>query len=104
MDETPVWFEQVSNTTIDTRGGKEILIKSTGHNKVRLTVVLTACSDETKLEAYVIIPRKRAIKDVEQISDVICRYNTKSWMHDSLATDYLLRVILILKATCVEFV
>ena len=93
MHKIPVWLEQFGNTTIDTRRVKEIPIKSTGHDKIRLTVALIARDDGKNLKPYVIIPRKSAIMDVEEISDVICSYNTKSWMDDSLMTDYLLCII-----------
>ena len=33
MDETPVWCDLISETTVDTRGKKTITLKSTGHEK-----------------------------------------------------------------------
>ena len=37
MDETAVWFDMVSPTTIDTRGAKSVALKTTGHEKSHLT-------------------------------------------------------------------
>lgn len=40
MDETAVWFDMVFPTTIDTQGMKSVALKTTGHEKSHLTVVL----------------------------------------------------------------
>ena len=41
MDETPVWNDMVSNTTVKSIGARDVPMKSTGHDKVRLSVCLT---------------------------------------------------------------
>ena len=33
MDETPVWCDMISETTVDAKGKKTITLKSTGHKK-----------------------------------------------------------------------
>ena len=38
MDETPVWNDMVSNTTVEKTGSKEVPMKSTGHDKIRVSV------------------------------------------------------------------
>lgn len=57
-DETAVWLDMPSNTTVDERGAKEINVKTTGHEKTRVTVTLTAKGDGTKLEPYVLLNSK----------------------------------------------
>ena len=42
MDETPVWTDMVSNTTVDKCGKCDIPLKSTGHEKVCVSVCLAA--------------------------------------------------------------
>ena len=42
MDETPVWADLVSGTTIEKTGTKDVPLKTSGHEKVRVTVCLTA--------------------------------------------------------------
>ena len=93
MDETPVWIELVATTTVNKIGSREVAIKSTGHEKIRITVVLTARADGAKCKPFIVIPRKRPIKEIEQIKDVECVYSSKSWMDDELTTDYLKRII-----------
>ena len=43
MDETPMWFDMPSSTTVDAQGKKEILVQGTGAHKRRFTVTL-ACT------------------------------------------------------------
>jgi len=43
MDETAVWIDTNSNTTVDDKGGKSVTLKTTGHKKLRLAVILTIC-------------------------------------------------------------
>ena len=53
MDENPVWIEPVGSTSIDKKGVRDVPIKSTGHEKVRITVILTARGDGSKLKPYI---------------------------------------------------
>jgi hypothetical protein len=39
-DETPVFFVMPANTTVDTKGSKSVLVKTIGHEKLRITVLL----------------------------------------------------------------
>lgn len=58
MDETPVYLDMVSNTTLDIRGAKEVLVQTTGQEKQRVTVVLTVTAAGTKLKPMVIFKGK----------------------------------------------
>ena len=42
MVETAVWSEMVRNVTVDTTGTKDAPLKSTGNEKVKVSVCLTA--------------------------------------------------------------
>ena len=35
MDESPMWFDMPSNRTVDFKGVKTVLSKTTGHEKLR---------------------------------------------------------------------
>ena len=54
MDETPDWSDMVSETTIDSIGKKTITMKTTGHEKSRVSVCLAARADGTKLKPMVV--------------------------------------------------
>ena len=54
MDETPVWCDMVAETTIDAVGKKSITLKTTGHEKPRVSVCLATKADGTKLKSMVV--------------------------------------------------
>ena len=48
MDETAVCSDMVGNVTVDTTGTKDVLLKLTGNEKVKVSVYLTPKADGTK--------------------------------------------------------
>ena len=67
MDETPVWFNMISKTTIDTTGKKTVTLKSTGHEKAQVSVCLAAKADRTKLKPMVVFKGgKRKVAALKQ--------------------------------------
>ena len=50
MDETSVWSDMVSNTTVQKTGSKEALVNSTGYDKVRVSVCLIGKPNGTRLK------------------------------------------------------
>ena len=66
MDETPVWNDMVSETTVDTTGKKTgQTLKTTGHEKSRVSVCLAAKPDGTKLKPMIVF--KGAKREVEAL-------------------------------------
>ena len=66
MDETPVWSDIVSQTTVDACGKKTITMKTTGHEKSRVSVCLAARADGTKLKPMIIF--KGAVRETKVLS------------------------------------
>lgn len=67
MDETPVWCDTISETTVDTTGKKSITLKSTGHEKARVSVCLATKADGTKLKPMVVFKGgKREVSALKQ--------------------------------------
>ena len=67
MDETPVWCDMVSETTIDATGKKTITLKTTGREKSRVSVCLAAKADGTKLKPMVLFKgAKREVAALNQ--------------------------------------
>ena len=62
MDETPMWFDLPSNTTINKKGEKTISIRTTGHEQTSFTVILGCMADGTKLPAVCIFKVKKIPK------------------------------------------
>ena len=60
MDETPMNFDMPPNRTVNSKGSKTVLIKTTGHEKTRFTVVLACMADGTKLKPMVVFKKDNA--------------------------------------------
>ena len=58
MDEVPLTFDVPSNKTVDVKGAKTIMMKTSGNEKIHYTVVLACCADGTKLPPSLIFKRK----------------------------------------------
>ena len=48
MNETAMWNDMISDTTVEKRGAHSVNLKSTGHEKSKITVCLTATADGGK--------------------------------------------------------
>ena len=67
MDETPVWNDMVSNTTVEKTGSQEVNMKSTGHDKVRVSVCLAGKADGTRLKPFIVFKgAKRECKSLHE--------------------------------------
>ena len=56
-----------SETTVDTKGKKTVTLKSTGHEKWRVSICLAAKADGTKLKPVVVSKgRKREVAALKQ--------------------------------------
>ena len=53
MDDVPLMFDVPSNKTVDVKGSKTIMIKTSGNEKTRYTVVLACHADGTKLPPFI---------------------------------------------------
>lgn len=70
MDETPLWLDMPGETTI-TRDDRSVPVRTTGRDKARFTVVLSAMADRRKLKPYVVFKGVRAIKELSKEVGVI---------------------------------
>ena len=87
MDETPVWNDMVLSTTVDKTGSKNVPLKTTGHEKVRVSVCLAAKGDGTKLKPFVVFAgAKRESKALHEEYKRQCSLasSTKGWMNEEL--------------------
>ena len=87
MDETAVWNDMVSETTVGATGAKDVPIKSTGHEKVWVFVCLTAKLDVTKLKPFIIFDAaKRESKSLHDECKWQCSVASSSnaWMNEEL--------------------
>ena len=87
MDETPVWNDIVSNTTVEKTGSKEVPMKLTGHDKVHVSVCLTGKTDRTRLKPFIIF--KGAKRESAALHDKFHREcsvarSGNRWMNEEL--------------------
>lgn len=87
-DQTPVFFDMPSSVTVAKRGDKSVLVRSTGNEKSRVTVMLTCLADGTKLPPYLILKRKTIPKEAMP-AGIIVRAQERGWMDTELVVDWL---------------
>uniref|UniRef100_A0A668A962 HTH CENPB-type domain-containing protein n=1 Tax=Myripristis murdjan TaxID=586833 RepID=A0A668A962_9TELE len=87
-DQTPVFFDMPTPVTVHKKGEKSVIIKSTGNEKGRVTVMLACLADGTKLPPYVVLKRKTVPKEAMP-AGIIVRAQEKGWMETELVVDWL---------------
>ena len=82
MDETPLCFDSPPNRTIESKGNKAILIRTTSHERAHFTVVLACVANGTKLKPMVIF-KSKAIPEREKMPPgVLVHCQSKGWMDE----------------------
>ena len=88
-DEIAIYLDMPPNYTLEKKGMKEVLLKTTGCEKFRLTVMLEATADGRKLPPLLISKRKTLPKSEAFLKDIIVRTQEKGWMMESLMLEWL---------------
>ena len=91
FDETPVWADMVFNTTVDVVGKKTVSMKTTGHEKCRVTVGLAAKGNGTKVKPFIVF--KGGKRDVEKLkkeygNKCVIASSTNRWMDTDLTLSW----------------
>ena len=76
-DEMAFYLDMPPNYLLENKGVKEVLLKTTGCEKLRLTVMLAATADGRKLPPLLILKRKTLPKSVAFLKDVTVRAQEK---------------------------
>ena len=67
MDETPVWNNMVSDVTVEKSGKETISMKTTGHEKVLVSICLAARADGRKFKPLIVFRgAKREVKTLNE--------------------------------------
>jgi len=88
-NETAIYLDMPPNYTLEKKGVKEVLLKTTGCEKLHLTVMLAATADGRKLPPLLILKRKTLPKSEAFPKDVIVRAQEKGWMTKKLMLEWL---------------
>lgn len=96
MDETPVWSDMVSSSTVDKTGSKTVTLKSTGHEKSRVSVCLTAQGSGKKMKPFIVF--KEAKRDVEKLNKefhgkCVVASSSNGWMNSELTIKWIEEVL-----------
>ena len=65
-------------TTVEQVGAKSVPLKTTGHDKNRFTVALSAFANGRKLPPYIIFKGVRPIAELSNIPEVVIAYMDES--------------------------
>lgn len=62
-----IWQDMLSSTTVDNVGEKSIRMKTTGHERSKVSVCLAAKADGTKLKPFIVfLGAKRETKQLNE--------------------------------------
>jgi hypothetical protein len=87
-DQTPVYFDMPLKVTVNEKGAKTVLIRGTGNDKARITVMWGVLADGRKLLPYVILRRKTMPKE-KLPAGLVFRCHEKGWMTNELIMDWI---------------
>ena len=96
MDETPVSQDLVGTTTVTKVGSQDVVLKSTGHEKARVSVCLTARADGTKLKPFIVFKgakREVATLNQEFRGKCILASSEDEWMNTPLILEWVQKVL-----------
>ena len=93
MDETAVWYDMVAEATADKTGRKDTPLKSTGHEKVKVSVCLAAKTDRTRLKPF--IDFGGAVRECESLNKFKCvvMSSRNAWMNEELMLSYICSIM-----------
>ena len=83
-DKMAIYLDMPPNYTLEKKGVKEVLLKTTGCEKLCLTIMLAATADGRKLPPLLILKRKTLPKSEAFPKNVIVRTQEKGWMTEEL--------------------
>lgn len=82
MDETPVTYDMPNNQTVAGVGESTVLVKTTGHEKMHFTVVLSCLAESTGLCPVLIFKRKTIPKNLKLPPGIAVCVHPKGWMDE----------------------
>lgn len=77
MDETPMWLDMPEETTVTRTGGRSVPIRTTSHDKGRITVVLAAMADGKKLKPFIVFKGVRSVAELIRVQGIVVAFSKK---------------------------
>ena len=94
-NQTAVYLDYSSSLTVENKGVQEVPLKTSGHDKLHVTVMLTARSDGFKCRPYILLKNKRPIKEiVTKFKNTLhlC-WAGRSFFNDDLTSEFLQKIV-----------
>ena len=85
MDETAVWADMTSEATVESRGTRTVCLKTTGHEKAKVSVCLAAKADGSKMKPMIVFEGgKREVKKLNEEfrSKCVIASSGNAWMNE----------------------
>ena len=92
MDETPLWLDMPGDTTVTQVGDRSVPIRTTGHDKGRFTVILSAMANGNKLKPFVVFKGVSPISELTRHPGAVVMMSRNGWMNEDLTLVYLDKV------------
>ena len=94
-DETAVYLDYSSSPTVENKGVREVPVKTSGHDKLHVTVILTARTDGFKCRPYILLKNKRPIKKIVTKFKNTFRlcWASRSFFNDDLTSEFLQKIV-----------
>ena len=89
MDETPLWMDMPGDTTVASVDERSIPIRTSGHEKSHVTVILTAFADGRKLQPFVVFKGIHPVPELARVPGVVVRLSRNGWMNEALTVEWL---------------
>ncbi|KAL1448368.1 hypothetical protein MTO96_044087, partial [Rhipicephalus appendiculatus] len=78
-DQTPVYLDMPSALTVHEKGSRQVTVRSTGNEKMRVSVMLSCTADGHKLPPYVVFKLKTLPKGEKFPRNIVIRCQDKGW-------------------------
>ena len=93
MDEVPIYFDMTTNKTYTFRGDQNVMVRSSGNEKTRFTVILCAFANGNKLKPTIIFKNlTKPPKECANIKEVYVQASKGGSVTGSLMVDWLKQV------------
>ena len=94
MDETPAYFDTVPSKTVDKKGKKSIIVRTTKSEKRHITAVLSCTATGDMLPPMIIFKgtTTRSIASVSDKNGAIIAYQEKGWMNEEIMKQWITTV------------
>ncbi|KAM7309473.1 Pogo transposable element with KRAB domain [Ixodes scapularis] len=87
-DQTPVWFDMPSRTTVTGKGERQVPLLTTGNEHNRFTVMLCCTADGHKLPPFIVFKRKTLPTKEVFPPKVIVRVNEKGFFNEETVLEW----------------